>query len=185
MTLEDARVRGFLTPMETWGEPFVGTAEWEPAPWMRFVNPAGTWHYRTETTWVDGEDFFVMHDTSTWPNGEKEFRNGYAKRVAPNCVLVAYDGMDGGMEITLRDDGFTSKFRYKTVLAPRLSKRAVLADVIDDNYVGTAGEATRRGRKGFEHLDPSTPIMHDVMTMRWKGRPLGSLILRLTHEGDA
>nr|WP_296773438.1 hypothetical protein [Rhodococcus sp. (in: high G+C Gram-positive bacteria)] len=184
MTLEDAHAAKILTPMQTWGKPFSGTAEWKPAPRLKFLNPAGTWHYKTETTWVDGEDFFVMHDTSTFPDGRKEFRNAYAKRVAPDRVMVAYDGMASGMEINLRADGFTSTFRYQQAPFPRLLSRTVYVDVVDDNYVGTAGEATRRGRAGFEHLDPSEPVMHDIMSMKWKGREIGQLILRLTHEED-
>lgn len=183
--LDDAQTRGFLTPKDTWGKPFSGEAEFVPAAWLRFVNPGGKWHYITETTWLDGEDFFVMHDTSTFPDGTKEFRNAYAKRVAPNRVMVAYDGMEAGMEITLRVDGFTSSYRYKVPLAPRISSKSVYVDVVDDNYVGTAGGATQRGRSGFEHLEPSTPVMHNIMNWTWRGRPVGQLTLRLTHETDA
>ncbi|GAA4012753.1 hypothetical protein [Streptomyces plumbiresistens] len=182
MNQENVETRKFLTPKDTWGHVFAGPGEWKPAPWLRFLSPPATFHFRTEATWLDGENFFFMHDTTTWPNGHKEFRDAVAKRTAPDRVRVTYDGMQAGMEIKLRADGFTSTYRYQTALAPRLSARTVYADVIDDNYVGTAGEATRRGLKGFADLDPSTPVMHDTLTMRWRGRPLGELILRLTPE---
>lgn len=184
MTLESARARGYLTPTETWGKPFSGSAEWVPAPWLRRVNPPGTWHYKTETTWLDGENFFIMHDTSTFSDGHIEFRDAVAKQIAPDRVRVTYDGVEAGMDIKLREDGFVTTYRYLTVLAPKLSKRPVYADVVDDNYVGTAGVATQRGLKGFEHLDPATPVMHDTLSLKWKGRPVGDLILRLTHEDE-
>lgn len=168
-----------LTPREIWGPTWEGEGQYTPGPKFSSLTSPLRGFFRTEMTWLS-DDFFVMHDTTTWEGGEPEYRDAFAKRLDKHTVRVTYDGVEGGMLLNLQPDGFRATYRYHFPLAPPLLSDIVLADVTDENYVGTAGEATQRGYSGFENLDPSMRVMHDTLVMHWKGELLGSMILRLT-----
>lgn len=180
---EKAHGTGNLTPREVWGPTWTGAAEWIPSSWLARINKRRRYHFRTEMSWIT-EDLFIMHDTSTFEDGRVDLRDGTALRVADDRIRLTYDGVPSGMDIQLGPHGFESSYQMLWPLAPPLVGLPVLTDVVDDNFVGTAGEARVKGLTGWAGVDASTRVMHDVLSLRWRGRPLGRLEFRLTPEGE-
>ena len=58
------------------------------------------------TSWSTDE-LWLVHDTTTWGDGQVERRDGTARLLAADRIRLTYDDMLGGTEIQLHADGFT------------------------------------------------------------------------------
>lgn len=163
-----------LTPYQIWGRTWVGPMEWTPARWLRWLTPATRVHFKTEMTWVT-EQFCFMHDSLMTDDGQASFRHAIGWAIAPDRMLLTYDGIHEGMDIRLSPTGYVSKYRYQMPFAPPILPKLVKVWVVDDNYIGPARGAVARGAKGFDGVDLDADVMHNVLMVRWRGLPLGKV----------
>jgi hypothetical protein len=138
-----------LSPREFFGPPWSGTGEWTPRAAISLVAPGRRFAFRTFTTFIT-DDLWLIHDETAWEDGRIERRDGVARLVAPDRFRLTYDGMPGGAEIHLREDGFeATPYSLTVALHPfpfsvtvqcadvcTLRPTGELLDVIDVSLVG-------------------------------------------------
>jgi hypothetical protein len=94
-----------LQPSEFFCPPWSGTGQWTPRGVIAPLAPCRRFAFRTLTTFLT-DDVWLIHDETAWEDGHTERRDGVARLLAPDRFRLTYDGMPGGAEIQLRDDGF-------------------------------------------------------------------------------
>jgi hypothetical protein len=140
-----------LRPQEFFARRWQGEGRFIPRPWLRrFIHPRRL-RFRSSTTWLSDELWFV-HDDTVWEDGRVERRDGLAQLVAPDRIRLTYDDLLGGSEVRLHPNHYTlSPYLMAVSVAPlpvpllvrcvdrcELASDGSLLDTIDMAIAGVA-----------------------------------------------
>lgn len=146
---------------EVFARPWTGAATiWRPW-WLRWLPVASHFQFSTEISDVALAETsgLVVHDTVTFPNGQKWQRTMRAQLLGPGHWKVSATDMPGGAEVRVTVDSF--RFTRYTIVAPVFGPIRV----------------PLRCRDEVNLVDASTMI--DKIEMHYLGVHVGTVTMRL------
>ncbi|HEX4109479.1 MAG TPA: hypothetical protein VHX88_15185 [Solirubrobacteraceae bacterium] len=95
-----------LQSREFFSATWAGEGAWHAPRLLRRLPLPHRLRFQSSTTWLT-DTTWLVHDRLEWSDGRIEHRGGLATLLAPDRIALSYDGMVGGTELHLREDGFT------------------------------------------------------------------------------